>query len=123
MEVIRNNEERMKKQVRELSVENKKISDELREANIQLGELNRQMANYEKDKMSLAVSISLLLIIKDKKKVFKLLSLYILCYQNTKKRLSSALKNLDNLKWENEVLELRFEKVSFFFISSDTRKF
>lgn len=37
---------------------------------------------------------------------------YILssCLQNTKRRLSAVSKELDNLKWENEVLELRFEK-------------
>lgn len=32
--------------------------------------------------------------------------------QNTKRKLSAVTKDLENLKWENEVLELRFEKVS-----------
>lgn len=31
--------------------------------------------------------------------------------QNTKRRLATVAKDLENLKWENEVLELRFEKV------------
>ncbi|XP_071563580.1 dynein regulatory complex subunit 4 [Temnothorax nylanderi] len=83
MEVMRNNEERMKKQVRELTAENKKYSADLKASQETAAELNRQLANYEKDKQ---------------------------CLVNTKRRLSIAVKDLENLKWENEVLELRFEK-------------
>ncbi|XP_024881505.1 dynein regulatory complex subunit 4 [Temnothorax curvispinosus] len=83
MEVMRNNEERMKKQVRELTAENKKYSADLKASQETAAELNRQLANYEKDKQ---------------------------CLVNTKRRLSTVVKDLENLKWENEVLELRFEK-------------
>lgn len=58
MEAMRNNEERMKKQVRELTTENKKYSIDLKSLQETSFELNRQLANYEKDKQILAVSIS-----------------------------------------------------------------
>ncbi|XP_012153528.1 growth arrest specific protein 8 [Megachile rotundata] len=83
MEVMRSNEERMKKQVRELTVENKKYSTDLKSCEESLANYTRQLANYEKDKQNLV---------------------------NTKKRLAITSKDLENLKWENEVLELRFEK-------------
>ncbi|XP_072759702.1 dynein regulatory complex subunit 4 [Anoplolepis gracilipes] len=83
MDAMRSNEERMKKQVRELTAENKKYSTDLKSLQETSSELNRQLANYEKDKQILA---------------------------NTKRRLSTVAKDLENLKWENEVLELRFEK-------------
>ncbi|XP_011058016.1 PREDICTED: growth arrest-specific protein 8 [Acromyrmex echinatior] len=83
MEMMRNNEERMKKQQRELTIENKKYLIDLKALQETITELNRQLANYEKDKQ---------------------------CLVNTKRRLSAVMKDLENLKWENEVLELRFEK-------------
>ncbi|XP_029155149.1 dynein regulatory complex subunit 4-like [Nylanderia fulva] len=83
MESMRNNEERMKKQVRELTAENKKYSAELKSLQETTTEFNRQLANYEKDKQNLA---------------------------NTKRKLATVAKDLENFKWENEVLELRFEK-------------
>lgn len=57
MEMMRNNEERMKKQVRELTVENKKYSTDLKALQETVAELNRQLANYEKDKQCLVVGI------------------------------------------------------------------
>lgn len=57
MEMMRNNEERMKKQVRELTVENKKYSTDLKVLQETVAELNRQLANYEKDKQCLVVGI------------------------------------------------------------------
>lgn len=57
MELMKNNEERMKKQVRELTAENKKYSIELKTAHEMTAELSRQLVNYEKDKQSLIVSI------------------------------------------------------------------
>lgn len=57
MEVMRNNEERMKKQVRELTTENKKYSTDLKASQETAAELNRQLANYEKDKQCLVVGI------------------------------------------------------------------
>lgn len=57
MEVMRNNEERMKKQVKELTAENKKYSADLKALQETVTELNRQLANYEKDKQYLIVGI------------------------------------------------------------------
>lgn len=56
MEVMRNNEERMKKQVRELTTENKKYSADLKASQETAQELSRQLSNYEKDKQCLTVS-------------------------------------------------------------------
>ncbi|XP_043788774.1 dynein regulatory complex subunit 4 isoform X1 [Apis laboriosa] len=83
MDEMRNNEERMKKQVRELTIENKKYSGNEKSYEESLVTLTSQLANYEKDKQSLA---------------------------NIKKRLAITNKDLENLRWENEVLEVRFEK-------------
>ncbi|XP_011148989.1 dynein regulatory complex subunit 4 isoform X2 [Harpegnathos saltator] len=83
METMKSNEERLKKQVRELTTENKKCSADLKISQETVTELNRQLANYEKDKQ---------------------------CLTNTKRKLSAVTKDLENFKWENEVLELRFEK-------------
>ena len=75
----------MDKQLRDITAENRKLVEPLQQAQAEVTELNRRMQNYEKDKMSLV---------------------------NTKKRLDLCQKKYDGLKWENEVLELRFEKVS-----------
>ncbi|XP_015119120.1 dynein regulatory complex subunit 4 isoform X1 [Diachasma alloeum] len=83
MEIMKNNEERMKKQVRESVTENKKLCINLKECEEHVADLIRQLTNYEKDKS---------------------------CLINTKRRLASISKDYENLKWENEVLELRFEK-------------
>ncbi|XP_046815566.1 dynein regulatory complex subunit 4-like [Vespa crabro] len=83
MEQMKNNEDRMKKQVRELTVENKQFSTELKSLREKVADYTRQLVNYEKDKQ---------------------------CLSHTKRKLSLTIKDYDNLKWENEVLELRFEK-------------
>ncbi|XP_078052904.1 growth arrest specific protein 8 [Augochlora pura] len=83
MEVMRNNEERMKKQVRELTAENKKYSSDLKNLENSVAQLTHQLQNYEKDKQALI---------------------------STKKRLAIVQKDFENLRWENEVLELRFDK-------------
>ncbi|KAF7410206.1 hypothetical protein HZH68_004587 [Vespula germanica] len=83
MEVMKNNEDRMKKQVRELTAENKQFSTELKSLREKVADYTRQLVNYEKDKQ---------------------------CLSHTKRKLSLVTKDYDNLKWENEVLELRFEK-------------
>lgn len=57
MEVMRSNEERMKKQVRELSIENKKYFANLQSNEESIKLYSHQLANYEKDKLSLIVSI------------------------------------------------------------------
>lgn len=57
MELMKSNEERMKKQVRELTAENKKYSVDLKVSQDTTAELSRQLANYEKDKQCLIVNI------------------------------------------------------------------
>lgn len=85
MEGMRKREEHMEKQLRDVTAENRKLVEPLQQAQAEVAELSRQLRNYEKDKVSLA---------------------------NTKTRLGICQKEYDELKWENEVLELRFQKVS-----------
>jgi hypothetical protein len=82
---MKKREERLEKQLRDVTAENRKLIEPMQQAQAEATELNRQMRNYEKDKMSLA---------------------------NTKIRLEICQKEFDELKWENEVMELRFEKVN-----------
>jgi len=56
MDAIKNNEERTKKQARELAVENEKCLAELKVARKSTFELGHQLTNYEKNKQCLAVS-------------------------------------------------------------------
>jgi predicted nuclease with TOPRIM domain len=85
MEDMKKREERVEKQLHDITVENRKLVEPLQKAQAEVTELNRQMKNYEKDKASLA---------------------------NTKIRLGICQKEFEELKWQNEVLELRFEKVN-----------
>lgn len=57
MDEMRSNEERMKKQVRELTIENKKYSTDIKSYEESLANYTHQLANYDKDKQSLIVSI------------------------------------------------------------------
>jgi len=68
----------------EISQENKRLSEPLTKALKDVDELRRQLANYEKDKLSLA---------------------------QTKARLLDTEKALKNLEWEHEVSTQRFVKV------------
>lgn len=47
--------ERMNKQVADIQAENKKLVEPLRLAQLESTELKRQLMNYEKDKLALAV--------------------------------------------------------------------
>ena len=53
---MKKKEERLEKQMSEVMSENKKLVEPLQRAREQLDELQRQLANYEKDKQSFAVS-------------------------------------------------------------------
>lgn len=55
MEVLRKQNERMSKQVSDLSAENRKLLVPLKQATEDVKEYKRQLQNYEKDKISLAV--------------------------------------------------------------------
>ncbi|KAJ8927753.1 hypothetical protein NQ314_019757 [Rhamnusium bicolor] len=83
MEVLRKQNERMTKQVADLTADNKKLTGPLLQAQNDVLEFKRQLQNYEKDKISLA---------------------------NTKAILSQTLKDLQDLQWSYDALELRFEK-------------
>lgn len=48
--------ERMNKQVADIQAENKKLVEPLRQAQAESTELKRQLMNYEKDKLALAVN-------------------------------------------------------------------
>lgn len=84
MEVLRKQNERMSKQVNDLTNENKRMIEPLAQAKADVVEYKRQLQNYEKDKISL---------------------------QNTKIKLTQTKKEFEDLKWANEALELRFEKL------------
>lgn len=56
MAEVKKNEDRMEKKLREVTNENKKLVQPLEDAQEQVAELQRQLANYEKDKVSLNVS-------------------------------------------------------------------
>ena len=55
MEVLRKHNERMTKQVSDLSAENKRLAEPLKQALTDVAEYKRQLQNYEKDKQSLIV--------------------------------------------------------------------
>lgn len=57
MEVLRNQNERMIKQVADITAENKRLVEPLFQAQQAVTEYKRQLENYEKDKLSLAVNI------------------------------------------------------------------
>ncbi|XP_015437986.1 PREDICTED: growth arrest-specific protein 8-like [Dufourea novaeangliae] len=83
MEAMRGNEEWMKKQVRELTSEKETYLADLESLRESVTQLTRQLQSYEKDKQALI---------------------------SYKKKLAIVQKDFENLKWENEILELRFEK-------------
>lgn len=58
MEILRKQNERMTKQVADLTAENKRLMQPLEQALNDVKEYKRQLQNYEKDKVSLAVSNS-----------------------------------------------------------------
>uniref|UniRef100_A0A1B6G1Y7 Dynein regulatory complex subunit 4 n=2 Tax=Proconiini TaxID=565685 RepID=A0A1B6G1Y7_9HEMI len=84
MAKMKDNEERIEKKLKEVSNENKKLVQPLREAREQVTDLQRQLTNYNKDKTSLS---------------------------NMKKHLSYVTKQLEDLTNEYDVLEMAFEKV------------
>ena len=54
---MKKKEERMEKQMAEISAENKRLTEPLQKAREEVDELRRQLSNYDKDKQSLAVSL------------------------------------------------------------------
>ncbi|KAJ3619672.1 hypothetical protein MTP99_005336 [Tenebrio molitor] len=84
MEVLRKQNERMSKQVADVTAENKKLVEPLKQALSDVAEYKRQLEHYEKDKLSLA---------------------------NTKAKLNATRQELEDLRWANDALQLRFEKL------------
>ncbi|XP_065156662.1 LOW QUALITY PROTEIN: dynein regulatory complex subunit 4-like [Atheta coriaria] len=84
MEILRKQNERMGKQVQDLVSENKKLKDPLHQALAEVVEFKRQLVNYEKDKISL---------------------------QNTKAKLAATKKELNELRWAGDAMELRYERI------------
>nr|CAI5824549.1 unnamed protein product [Callosobruchus analis] len=84
MEVLRKQNERMSKQCADLTAENKRLTIPLKQALDDVAEYKRQLQNYEKDKISLA---------------------------NTKALLQQRNKELDDLRWAYDSLELRFASI------------
>ncbi|KAJ8324909.1 hypothetical protein BDV3_004547 [Batrachochytrium dendrobatidis] len=84
VEDMKKKEERNEKQMADITAENKRLSEPLQIALAEGDSLKRELAHYEKDKMSL---------------------------QNAKARLKVLEEKFKQLTWEHEVLEQRFSQV------------
>ncbi|XP_052815521.1 dynein regulatory complex subunit 4-like [Mya arenaria] len=84
VEEMKKKDERMEKQMAEISAKNKMLTEPLQKAQEEVEELKKELSNYEKDKETLRM---------------------------TKARLKIAEEDNRSLKWEHEVLEQRFEKI------------
>ncbi|XP_064640106.1 dynein regulatory complex subunit 4-like [Lineus longissimus] len=83
VEEMKKKEERMEKQMAEVMAENRRLMEPLQKAREEVEELRKSLANYDKDKQSLA---------------------------SAKARLKVMEEEFRALQWEHEVLEQRFEK-------------
>ncbi|KAH3773858.1 dynein regulatory complex subunit 4-like [Dreissena polymorpha] len=83
VEEMKKKEERMEKQMAEITAKNKLLTEPLQKAQEEVEELKKELSNYEKDKETLRM---------------------------TKARLKISEDDNRSLKWEHEVLEQRFEK-------------
>eukprot|EP00118_Oscarella_pearsei_P025925 m.309054 g.309054 ORF g.309054 m.309054 type:complete len:487 (+) comp45380_c0_seq1:53-1513(+) len=84
VEAMKKKEERLEKQMAEVQAENKRLTEPLQKAREDVAELRHKLANYEKDKSSLA---------------------------SAKARLRVQDQELKALQWEHEVLEQRFGQI------------
>ncbi|XP_012578295.1 PREDICTED: growth arrest-specific protein 8 [Condylura cristata] len=84
MEDMRKKEDRLEKEMAEVSLQNKRLADPLQKAREEIGELQRKLGSHERDKQVLVC---------------------------TKARLKVTEQELKGLQWEHEVLEQRFLKV------------
>lgn len=82
MEVLRKNNEKMNKQVADLIVENKRLDVPLNKALEEVKDYKKQLQSYERDKLAL---------------------------NNNKLQLAQKNKELEELQWSYDALELRFE--------------
>ncbi|XP_041918460.1 dynein regulatory complex subunit 4 [Alosa pseudoharengus] len=84
VEEMKKKEERLEKEMAEVQLQKRRLTEPLQKAKEDVAELQKKLANYEKDKASLA---------------------------GAKARLKVADKNMKDLKWEHEVLLQSFNKV------------
>lgn len=84
VEGMKERAERDEKQMAEIKAENLRLTEPLRKAREEVAELTRQLANYSKDKQSLA---------------------------GAKARLKIQGQKISRMEWEHEVLEQRFGQV------------
>eukprot|EP00070_Physeter_catodon_P026911 XP_028333805.1 dynein regulatory complex subunit 4 isoform X2 [Physeter catodon] len=82
---MRRKEEHLQKEMTEVSAQSRRLADPLQKARDEMTEMQQQLRGYQRDKQTL------------------------LC---TKARLKVAEKELKSLRWEREVLEQRFLRVS-----------
>lgn len=80
---MKEKEERIEKDMAEVQAQNKKLEEPLKKAKEDVDELTKKLANYEKDKQSLA---------------------------STKRRLKLTQGDMKQLAWKHEVLEQRYDK-------------
>uniref|UniRef100_A0A2K6EVT6 Dynein regulatory complex subunit 4 n=1 Tax=Propithecus coquereli TaxID=379532 RepID=A0A2K6EVT6_PROCO len=78
MEDMRRKEDRLEREMAEVSMQNKRLADPLQKARDEMSEMQKQLGNYERDKQTLVC---------------------------TKARLKVTEKELKDLQWEHEVLE------------------
>ena len=57
MEKMKKDGERLEKQLAETQAENRRLQEPLQKAREEVAELQKQLANYERDKVSLTVSV------------------------------------------------------------------
>ncbi|XP_046872887.1 dynein regulatory complex subunit 4 [Hypomesus transpacificus] len=84
VEEMKRKEERLEKEMAEVLLQNRRLTEPLQRAKEEVADLQKQLANYEKDKATLA---------------------------GAKARLKVADKEMKALRWEHEVLEQRFSSV------------
>ncbi|XP_015262197.1 PREDICTED: growth arrest-specific protein 8 [Gekko japonicus] len=84
MEEMKKKEDHLEKEMAEVLLQNKRLTEPLQRAREEVAELQKKLAHYEKDKISLV---------------------------STQARLKVAQKELKDLQWEHEVLEQRFSTV------------
>ncbi|XP_048371129.1 dynein regulatory complex subunit 4 isoform X1 [Sphaerodactylus townsendi] len=84
MEEMKKKEDHLEKEMAEVLLQNKRLTEPLQRAREEVAELQKKLSHYEKDKVSLASTLA---------------------------RLKVTQKELKDLQWEHEVLEQRFGTV------------
>ncbi|MBN3316598.1 DRC4 protein, partial [Atractosteus spatula] len=88
VEEMKRKEERLEKEMAEVLLQNKRLTEPLQRAKEEVAELQKQLANYEKDKVSLAVQ------------AIQISAEFLSVSEGAKARLKVADKEMKDLKWE-----------------------